>query len=90
MSSPLKADGFEPAFVGVAMQCCNRPDLMVYDYDKAVELLQTRDGMTWEEAAEYLDFNVLGAWMGEGTPIFMRFCTLPEALNHLEEQNGND
>ena len=27
--------------------------------------------MTNEEAIEYFEFNVVGAWMGEGTPIFL-------------------
>jgi hypothetical protein len=27
--------------------------------------------MTREEAEEYMDFNVLGAYMGEGTPVFI-------------------
>ena len=30
-----------------------------------------KDGMTDEEAMEYFEFNVVGAWMGEGTPIFL-------------------
>ena len=31
----------------------------------------TRDGMTEEEAQEYFDFNVEGAYMGEKTPIWV-------------------
>ena len=27
--------------------------------------------MTEEEALEYFDYNVQGAWVGEGTPIFV-------------------
>ena len=30
-----------------------------------------RDGMTHEEAIEWMDFNVTGAWLGETTPIFV-------------------
>jgi hypothetical protein len=29
-----------------------------------------RDGMEYEEAEEFFDFNVIGASMGEGTPCF--------------------
>jgi len=27
--------------------------------------------MSDEEAEEYFNFNTLGAWMGEGTPLFV-------------------
>jgi hypothetical protein len=30
-----------------------------------------RDGMDVMEAVEYMDFNVLGAYAGEKTPIFV-------------------
>jgi hypothetical protein len=28
--------------------------------------------MTYEEAMEYFDYNILGAWMGEYTPVYIR------------------
>ena len=28
-------------------------------------------GMTDAEAVEYFEFNTIGSWMGEGTPIFI-------------------
>ena len=45
-------------------------DLAVYDRQKCIEILMERDGMTDEEAVEYFDYNVTGAWVGENTPIF--------------------
>jgi hypothetical protein len=27
--------------------------------------------MTYEEAIEYYDYNIVGAWMGELTPVFI-------------------
>ena len=27
--------------------------------------------MGYEDAIEHFDFNVIGAWLGEGTPIFI-------------------
>jgi hypothetical protein len=30
-----------------------------------------RDGMTHEEAIEFFDFNIAGAYVGEYTPIYM-------------------
>ena len=64
----LKADGFDDAILGLGRRC-SQPDLLVYVVDKCVDILM-EDGMTQEEAMEYFEFNVVGAWMGEGTPIF--------------------
>lgn len=44
--------------------------LILLDREKCLEIFVTRDGMTPEEAEEFFEFNVIGAWMGEGTPCF--------------------
>ena len=67
----LLADGFDEAFIGVS-QRINEPLLAVYSYPKMVETLIFRDGMTYEEAEEYLEYNVIGAWVGEQTPLIIR------------------
>ena len=38
---------------------------------KAIELLIKHDKMTPDEAMEYYQFNILGAYMGENTPLFI-------------------
>jgi|TARA_R110001583_G_scaffold432_5_gene4087 hypothetical protein len=65
----LKADGFDDAILGLGRRC-GQTDLLVYDVDKCIAILR-KDGMTDEEAIEYFEFNVVGSWMGEGTPIFL-------------------
>jgi len=42
-----------------------------YDMEKIVRKLMKRDGMSHEEAQEYFNFNIGGAYMGEGTPMFL-------------------
>ena len=64
----LIADGFEEAFMGVAMQF-NNP-IPIFDYNKCLEILQEQ-GMSYVDAEEYMSFNVTGAWVGEGTPAFL-------------------
>jgi hypothetical protein len=64
------ADGFEAAFIGIGERCASVP-VAVYDYQKAVEILCVRDGMGEEEADEFMQFNVLGAYVGEATPWFI-------------------
>tara|TARA_S200002703_G_scaffold139053_1_gene129584 strand:- start:9 stop:230 length:222 start_codon:yes stop_codon:yes gene_type:complete len=67
----LKADGFDKAIIGVGMRC-GQTDVLIYDVDECIDILVQRDKMSYNEAMEYMEFNVLGSWVGEETPIFMR------------------
>lgn len=67
----LLVDDLDGAFVGVARRC-GQPSLAVYDYDKAVEIFMERDDLTYEEAVEWMEYNVVGAWLGPGTPIWLQ------------------
>lgn len=64
------ADGLDDAFMGFS-QRINEPLLAVYSLKKIIEILVERDGMSYEDAIEYADFNILGAWVGPQTPIFV-------------------
>ncbi len=72
MEELLLADGFEAALIGTGERC-GQPTIAVYDREKCIEVLEKRDGMTQEEANEFFEFNVVGAWVGEQTPIFVDF-----------------
>ena len=65
----LLADGLEDALLGICERF-GQPPLAAYDYDQCIAILAQE--MTWEEAVEYFEFNTLGAWMGENTPVFIR------------------
>ena len=69
--SLLQADGFEAAILGALVASPGRPALLVYDLELCVKILVERDGMTREDAEEYLDFNTVGAWVGDFTPAFL-------------------
>ncbi len=66
----LLADGFESAFVGIGTQF-NR-QIAIYDYDLCIATLVDRDGMDPDEAVEFFEFNVAGAYVGPATPIYLR------------------
>jgi len=66
--SILLADGFDEAFIGIARQFTN--PFAVYDREKCIEIL-TANGITEDEAEEYFQFNVEGAYVGESTPAFL-------------------
>lgn len=76
MSEALVADGFDEAIIGMARQF--NQTLVVYDEDKCLSILMERDGMTEEEAEEFFEFNVVGAYVGEGTPVYVRVGSKPE------------
>jgi hypothetical protein len=79
----MLADGFEDAIVGLGQQFTN--EFVVYDRSKCIEILMYRDGMTEEEAEEYFEVNVVGAWVGKGTPVFVRQMVPEDVLEHVQE-----
>ena len=72
----LLADGFEDAIVGISERIGREP-IVVYDKDKCIEILAAQmtsddeDDDPYTMAVEYFEFNVIGAWMGDGTPEFI-------------------
>ena len=62
----LKADGFDEAVIGVDEVSMR----LIYSIKKCIEILTTRDKMSEEEAVEYFEFNVLGCFVGDKTPIW--------------------
>lgn len=49
----------------------NKEDVLIYSGIKILNELVERDGMSAEEALEYIDFNIEGTYMGPDTPIIM-------------------
>jgi hypothetical protein len=72
-------DDYEEAILGFATvwsEKGERNDVMVYDGEKIVDILVDRDGMTPEDALEFIEFNIEGGYLGPTTPIVV----WPEAL----------
>lgn len=65
----IMADGLSDAFICVAE--VNGHDCCVYDRDKVVGILMKRDKMDSDMAWEYYEFNIAGAKVGPGTPLFI-------------------
>jgi hypothetical protein len=64
----LQADGFDDAIIGLEPLSGK----VIYDIDMMVQVLVTQEELTLEDAVEYLDFNVLNAYVGENTPIYIQ------------------
>jgi hypothetical protein len=59
-------DGFDEALIGIGERCGLGP-VAIYDHEAMVEILM--EDMTVDDAHEYLQYNVIGAYVGEYTPI---------------------
>ena len=66
----ILADGFEEALIGIC-EGFGGTISVAYDRDKCIDILVERDGMEYEEAVEYFEFNVIGSWVGEHTPVYI-------------------
>jgi hypothetical protein len=64
----LAEEEFDEAIIGVAERIGDEP-VVAYDTTKIVEILSR--SMTVDEAYEYFEFNILGAYVGEKTPVFI-------------------
>lgn len=60
---------FDKAIVGVVTNIKNQA--VCYDVNKIIKILMKEDKMSEEEAREYFEFNILGAWVGEHTPMYL-------------------
>lgn len=60
----LSGDQFDSAILGV-LRRCGQEDIIVYDENTVIDILVQEDDMTPEEAVEYYEFNIVGAWVGE-------------------------
>jgi hypothetical protein len=68
----MKIDGHDDAIIGPAMvwtEDGSLRDVLVYDAEKIRETLMKRDGMSFEDAREFIEFNIEGAYMGPHTAI---------------------
>ena len=64
----LFADGYDEAIAGVVWD--GERTRVVYKTEKILAILM-EDEMTYDEAAEFFDFNVAGAYMGVYTPLYL-------------------
>ena len=65
----LIADGFDKAIIGLSTSI-NKMSV-AYDTNKCIKILMSRDKISREEAIEYFEYNVAGAYVGDNTPTFI-------------------
>jgi hypothetical protein len=62
---------YDKAIIGVV----NRIGIeaVCYSSDRILDILVEEEGMSEEEAVEYFEYNIIGAYMGEHSPMFLSF-----------------
>ena len=66
----IALDGFEEAVIG-KLRRCGQEDILVYDYDKCVLIVMANFNCTYDDAVDYVEYNVVNGWMGDSTPGFL-------------------
>lgn len=84
--SYIKADGFDDCLIGLGFKFGNRGTL-IYDQAKVIQkLIDDSEGkMTEDEAFEYYEFNILGAYVGENMPIFVESCAMDDIREMIDQ-----
>jgi len=67
----LFADDLDDAIIGIAYNKSSGEYVVVYSRTKCIDILIQRDNMKYEEASEFFDFNIEGAYVGKKTPIWV-------------------
>ncbi len=60
---------FDSCILGVAERCGLGP-VVVYDTDKIIAAL-VNEGLSEEDALDHFGFNIIGAYVGERTPVYL-------------------
>ena len=65
----LDNSAFDNSIIGVTLD-----GRLIYDYDKMIEELIKDDGMSFDEAMEWIDYNTIRAlpYAGSGAPIIIQ------------------
>ena len=72
----MKADWYDDCIVGIGHRCGSTA-VLVYDIDMVIAKIMKRDKCDYEDALDFFEYNIGGAYVGEGTPLFMnKTCEL--------------
>jgi hypothetical protein len=66
----LFADGLDDAVIGLTRDLSSGAYRVVYDTARVVHVLMNDHGMDYDEAVEHLEHNIVGAYMGDNTPVW--------------------
>jgi hypothetical protein len=65
----MTMDGYDDAIIGVVERI--GLEVVCYDLDKVIEILM-KQGMDEQDAWDWYQFNMVGSWVGDKTPVFLQ------------------
>jgi hypothetical protein len=71
----LKFDGYDEAIAGKTEIWVPNGggsvlvEKLIYDGEYIIQILMDRDGMSFDDAQEFVSFNIEGVYLGQETPI---------------------
>ena len=65
----LKPDYFDKAILGVITRI--GLEAVCYSKTKVLEILMAEEDMSYEDAIEHFEYNIIGSWVGEHTPVYL-------------------
>ena len=66
----IKFDDLDDAIIGVTVGNYEESTI-AYDYNKCIIIIATLHNLDLNSAKEYLNFNIVNAYIGKQTPIFI-------------------
>lgn len=86
----LLLPGFERAFLGGLRRFGQSIPIAVYDYEAMMDILMDRGIGEEDDAAEHVEFSILGEDLGEGTPCILFRCTMREFVRECGDDIDHD
>lgn len=77
---------YDTAIIGIGSRC-GEEDNVAYSVEGCINVLKFHHNMTEDDAMEWFHFNILGAYMGKGTPFFV-WETL-DLSDLMEDEDGD-
>ena len=63
-------EAFNDALIGRGERC-GLTGIAIYDSEKAIKILMDKYEMDYEDAMEWYEYNIIGTYAGENTPLFV-------------------
>jgi len=77
------ADGFDDAIIGLDTQ--GEVPRVVYSIELMIENLCNNNGWEMDEAIDFISYNVIGSYLGEGTPLYIHTMTAEEVHDYVSD-----
>ena len=75
-----RIDGYDEAIIGVAYDHPVKEQRLIYDKAKLLELIMARDKVSYTDASEWVEHNIVGVFRDASYPILVRLGPSVEAL----------